>query len=94
MHLQKPVHADVLLRIDSTNSESSRSSLKIEKPENKPQIEKTANAEIIAASQPTKSEESDGKSYKKSGIFLYFLEVQEFSFAKYFTNPESKGDIF
>ena len=65
MYLQKPVHADVLLRIDSTNSESSRSSLKAEKLENKPLdtfIENTANAEIIAASQPTKSEESDGKS--------------------------------
>jgi hypothetical protein len=35
--------------------------LKTEKPKNKPTIEKAANTEIIAASQPTKSEESDGK---------------------------------
>ena len=70
MHLQKPVHADVLLRIDSTNSESSRSSLKIEKPENKPTIEKAANTEIIAASQPTKSEESDGKSICRASVIF------------------------
>ncbi|CAG5111689.1 Oidioi.mRNA.OKI2018_I69.chr2.g5968.t2.cds [Oikopleura dioica] len=67
MHLQKPVHADVLLRIDSTNSESSRTSnSKAEKPESKPSatspsIEITANSEIInqSSQNPPKSEESD-----------------------------------
>ena len=75
-HLVKPIHADVLLRIESTNSESSRGDeAKNNNNSTKPNLAKDAAAknvkklELIEATQNveiSKREQNSPKSHKKS----------------------------
>ena len=73
-HLVKPIHADVLLRIESTNSESSRGDTEVKNNNNSTKIKDAASSknvkklELIEATQNVEISErtNSPKSHKKS----------------------------